>query len=61
MTRKQIKKKAKSVARVLATYREQLNARHNNEPLKPPPMFLLNWAIGQMDRIAQIKVAKVSK
>lgn len=58
MTRKQIKRKAKALTKTLTMYREQLTARHDNEPLKSPPLFLLNYAIGEIDRIAQIKVSK---
>jgi len=37
--------KLRRIHNMLVEYREQLETRHRTEPLKSPPLFLLNQAI----------------
>jgi len=37
-----LKKELKAQVKLLKLYKRQLEARHHAEPLKPPPLFLLN-------------------
>ena len=45
MTNKQIRE----VYTMLGDYKDQLLKRHKSEPLKSPPLFLLNIAMGKLE------------
>ena len=61
MDAKQVRKKLKASAKRLTLYKQQLFARHDNEPLKSPPAFLLNTVIMDLERMAdELKVSKKS-
>lgn len=47
------KKKLREIASTLKTYKKQLEARHKADPLKSPPLFLLNHATTQLERLAK--------
>ena len=42
------KHKLREIYKHLVVYKAQLEARHRAEPLKPPPLFLLNTATDQL-------------
>ena len=42
------KDKLREIYKHLVVYKAQLEARHKAEPLKPPPLFLLNVATDQI-------------
>ena len=48
-----LKKELKDQAKILAAYREQLLQRHTKEPLKSPPLFLLQGVISTLERLAE--------
>lgn len=50
---KALKKELKDNAKLLIRYKEQLQARHDTEPLKQPPMFLLNAVISSLESLAK--------
>jgi hypothetical protein len=50
---KTLKRELKDNAKLLIKYKEQLLARHNNEPLKSPPVFLLNAVISNLEDLAK--------
>jgi hypothetical protein len=45
MTKAHIIREVQASRKILQTYRRQLMARHQSEPLKPPPVFLLDAVI----------------
>ena len=52
MTKKEARKAAKSHVKMLVGYRTQLLARHQQEPLKSPPLFLLDAVISGLSNLA---------
>ena len=48
-----MKKEIRGQARLLVKYREQLEARREDAPLKSPPLFLLNEVISNLERLAK--------
>jgi hypothetical protein len=50
---KKLKKEIKDNVRLLTRYKEQLMARHDNEPLKSPPVFLLNAVISNLEFLTE--------
>jgi hypothetical protein len=52
---KHVRAEARKIYKALTAYREQLEARHASDPLKLPPLFLLNMATEQAGRLSKLK------
>lgn len=47
------KRTIRDMSKMLVGYRKQLLARHRVEPLKSPPLFLLDLVIATLERTAE--------
>jgi hypothetical protein len=48
-----MKKELRDNLRLLIRYKEQLMARHASDPLKSPPVFLLNVVISDLEGLVK--------
>ncbi len=55
MTQPKMSAEIRSVISMLEKYKKQLLARHEETPLKSPPVFLLNLSIGELKKVIGLR------